>query len=330
MSVQNPHDRFFRESFGRLDIARNYLEEYLPPPVLALLDLDTLALQEGTFIDEAMQAHQTDLLYQVQLQDGDTATIYFLFEHKSYPDPLVALQLLRYMVSQWQQQVKAKEPLTPVIPLVIYHGERAWQVATEFAALLAVPQALRPYQPHFHYHLSDFSHLSDESIRGEIWLRVSLSVLRAIFNPQLRHQLEPLVKLVFQLHSQQTGVAYIRTILYYLSDATERVKREELEQVLLRQGAEGERVMTTIAQEYIQEGIQLGIEQGIEQGRIQNLQDNILDLLEIRFGEVDEAVEVVVTAVTHPDILRQLLREAATAVSLAVFVEKLGALTTAE
>ncbi|MBE2202046.1 MAG: Rpn family recombination-promoting nuclease/putative transposase [Anaerolinea sp.] len=30
MTVQNPHDRFFRESFGRIEVARNYLEEYLP------------------------------------------------------------------------------------------------------------------------------------------------------------------------------------------------------------------------------------------------------------------------------------------------------------
>jgi hypothetical protein len=58
MTVQNAHDRFFRESFGRLHIARNYLQEYLPHPVLALLDLDTLALQDGSFIDEEMQEHQ--------------------------------------------------------------------------------------------------------------------------------------------------------------------------------------------------------------------------------------------------------------------------------
>lgn len=36
MTVQNPHDRFFRESFGRLEIARNYLEEYLPSEVRVL------------------------------------------------------------------------------------------------------------------------------------------------------------------------------------------------------------------------------------------------------------------------------------------------------
>ncbi len=327
MTVQNPHDKFFRESFGRLHIARNYLEEYLPEPVLDLLDLDTLTLQEGSFIDEEMQQHQTDLLYQVQLKDESTATLYFLFEHKSFPDVLVALQLLRYMVNLWQQQVKEKVPLTPIIPLVVYHGQRAWQVATEFSTLLDVPEALQQYQPNFHYHLSDFSHLSDETIRGEIWLRVCLSVLRAIFNPRLRHELDDLANLVFRLSSQRTGLEYIRTIMYYLSDATERVTREDLEEVLLRQGAEGERVMATIAQEYIQEGIQLGIEQGIEQGRINMLQEDVLDLLHIRFEQVGTAVREQITAVTSISILRQLHREAATADTMATFIEKLTALT---
>jgi len=330
MTVQNAHDKFFRESFGRVHIARNYLEEYLPDPVLALLDLDTLTLQDGSFIDEEMREHQTDLLYQVQLNDGGAASIYLLFEHKSFPDLLVALQLLRYMVSQWQQQVKEKVPLTPIIPLVVYHGERAWHIATEFSALLAVPEELRPYQPNFRYHLSDFSHLSDETIRGEIWLRVCLSVLRAIFNPRLRHELDDLANLVFQLYGQRTGVEYIRTIMYYLSGATERVKREDLEEVLLRQGAKGERVMATIAQEYIQEGIQLGIKQGLEQGRIQTLQEDVLDLLHIRLGRVRPQVVGGITAVSNTETLRQLLREAATAETMEAFVDELARLTSGE
>lgn len=33
MRVQNPHDHFFRNSFGRIEIARNYVEEYLPGAV---------------------------------------------------------------------------------------------------------------------------------------------------------------------------------------------------------------------------------------------------------------------------------------------------------
>jgi flagellar biosynthesis/type III secretory pathway protein FliH len=135
---------------------------------------------------------------------------------------------------------------------------------------------------------------------------------------------------MFRLKDQRTGLEYIRTIMYYMSDATERVKREDIEQALLRQGAEGERVMATIAQEYIQEGFEQGLEQGIEQGRIQNLQDNILDLLDIRLGLVSQEVEEKVTAVTDTTILRQLLREAATAATIEAFITKLTLLTNSQ
>ncbi len=104
--------------------------------------------------------------------------------------------------------------------------------------------------------------------------------MRSIFNPQLRHELEPLITLIFELHGQRTGLEYIRTILYYLSRATERVSREDLQTALLRQGAEGERAMMTIAQEFIQQGIEQGIEQ-----------DCILDLLAVRFGDVPPEIQ---------------------------------------
>ncbi|NJN53870.1 MAG: Rpn family recombination-promoting nuclease/putative transposase [Anaerolineae bacterium] len=39
MTVQNPHDKFFRDSFSRPEIVRNYLEEYLPAELRALLNL---------------------------------------------------------------------------------------------------------------------------------------------------------------------------------------------------------------------------------------------------------------------------------------------------
>ena len=113
MSVQNPHDRFFRQSFGRPDIARNFLEEYLPPDLQQALDLNTLVLQDGSFVDEEMQTHHTDLVYQVGLTHNSHAYLYFLFEHKSYPDPWVAFQLLRYMTRLWERQRQGKEPLAP-------------------------------------------------------------------------------------------------------------------------------------------------------------------------------------------------------------------------
>jgi predicted transposase/invertase (TIGR01784 family) len=298
MTVHNPHDHFFRDSFSRPEIVRNYLEEYLPADLLLLLDLDHLTLQEGSFIDEELREHQSDLLYRARIrQDGRPVYLYFLFEHKSFPDSLVAVQLLRYLLRFWEEQVKHKKRLAAILPLVVYHGEKVWRVPTDFFSLLEAPEGLRPYLLDFHYQLNDFSYLSDEEIRGEIWLRVCLSILRAVYDPGLRHELRPLVELIFQLSQKETGVEYMRTILYYLTRATERVSREALEQVLLEQGAQGargEQLMATIAQEYIQqgrqEGRQEGLQEGLEQGLEQGLERSIIRILQRRFGELPPAL----------------------------------------
>lgn len=41
------------------------------------------------------------MLCRVKLNNGKSAFVYLLFEHKSYPDPLVAWQILKYLVRIW-------------------------------------------------------------------------------------------------------------------------------------------------------------------------------------------------------------------------------------
>ena len=78
MTVQNPHDKFFRESFSRVEVARNFLEEYLPVEISEALDLAVLNLQSDSFVDEDLRTHQTDILYETKLKDGSDLSIYLL------------------------------------------------------------------------------------------------------------------------------------------------------------------------------------------------------------------------------------------------------------
>ena len=84
-NINNPHDKFFKETFSRPEIVRDFLQNYLPAELVNLLNLDSLELQKDNFVDDDLQEHFSDLLYKVQLHDGRFAYIYFLFEHKSYP-----------------------------------------------------------------------------------------------------------------------------------------------------------------------------------------------------------------------------------------------------
>lgn len=269
MTVHHPHDHFFRESFRKPQIIRGFLQEYLPPVLLNQLDLETLQMEDGSYVDEELKMHQTDILYRVQMTNGQTLQLYLLFDHKSAPDRWVILQLLRYMVKIWEEgKPKRKtEFLTPTLPLVVYHGEKQWQLATDMHTLFGeLPNALLPYIPQFNYQLHDFSYRSSVEIKGEIWTRVCLMTLRAIFDPRLHQQLPDLLNLIFRLSEQRTGLEYIYTILYYLSVATDRVDKETMTQLLLEQGKQGAQQMATLAQQWMDEGFEKGAKWGIEQG----------------------------------------------------------------
>ncbi|WP_295447099.1 Rpn family recombination-promoting nuclease/putative transposase [uncultured Thiodictyon sp.] len=47
--IATPHDAFFRESFGRREIAQDFLRHYLPASLLARIDLGTLEISKDTY-----------------------------------------------------------------------------------------------------------------------------------------------------------------------------------------------------------------------------------------------------------------------------------------
>ena len=47
--IVTPHDRYFRESFGRLEIARDFLRHNLPAALLTEIDLASLEISKDTF-----------------------------------------------------------------------------------------------------------------------------------------------------------------------------------------------------------------------------------------------------------------------------------------
>jgi predicted transposase YdaD len=128
----NPHDRFFKEVFGRQETARDFLANYLPPNAAEALDLLNLELVKDSFVDSKLREYFSDVLYHVGLKRGEGAFVYVLFEHKSAPDEWVAFQLLRYMVRIWEAELEKKvRKLIPIVPLVLYHGRRKSSAAVK-------------------------------------------------------------------------------------------------------------------------------------------------------------------------------------------------------
>ena len=226
--LNNPHDKFFKDIFTQRPAAQSFLQNYLPAPVLALLDLDSLDIRQGSFVDTDLQEHHTDLLYEVALQDETPLYIYLLFEHKSYPDDQVVLQLLDYMLRIWKHDQDQNRPLRAIMSLVLYHGDQRWRVREDFASLFNLPEPLRPYFPDFRYELFDLSQYEDAQIQGTIFLKLSLMLLKYSRSDELRKKLFEMVDLWEALSKQETGLEMLRTMFIYLSRGTDKVVKEDL------------------------------------------------------------------------------------------------------
>lgn len=73
-------------------------------------------------------------------------------------------------------------------------------------------------------------------------------------------------------------------------------------------------------------GIKKGLKQGLEQGRLISTRENILEVLEDRFGAVPDAVQDAVQGLSDIDICKKLLREAVRATSMEDFVAELNSI----
>jgi hypothetical protein len=81
--------------------------------------------------------------------------------------------------------------------------------------------------------------------------------------------------------------------------------------------------ITSVERLALQEGISQGISQGIAEGVLQQRKEDVLEVLEVRFGAVPSELVEKVNTLEDPDLLKALHREAIAIGSLEQFVEYL-------
>ena len=137
--------------------------------------------------------------------------VYVLLEFQARVDRWMALRMQVYIGLLMQDLVKrdqlAPEGLLPVVfPVVFYHGEPAWEAATELADVLATPpDELAPYQPSQSYFLIDQRRFDQEALAKNPTVlaqlfrlelsegsEVSVNVLRTLASWMLQAEQTPL------------------------------------------------------------------------------------------------------------------------------------------
>lgn len=286
--LNDPHDRFFRETFSRKEVAEGFLRAYLPPEIAGRIAWETLEIAKDSFVEKALRSHFSDLLYSACC-GGREIKLYLLLEHKSHPDAWVALQLLRYQTRIWELHRKQKpgEPLPPILPWVLYHGQKRWRTPEAFHALFgALDEALTPYVPAFRYELCDLNLPEPKQIHGQVTSRLVLLALRHIFDPVPKQALREILPLAKAILDRETALEMLEVLLRYYVQTTQRLEENDIRD-LLAQPMQEEEAMQTFIDRYIEQGrqqglfagMEKGIEKGIEKGRQEGRQEGQVEIL---------------------------------------------------
>ena len=162
-TISNPHDKFFKESFSRLELVQGFIEEVFPVDIKSKINLNSLQLTNASFTDAYLWEHFADLVYQAEFGDKDVL-ITILFEHKSFLEDFPQKQLLRYMTNIWIEEEKQGSKPFMVIPVVIYHGKSNWKKYPMKHYFDNPPEELLRFLPDFDYLLFSLNSFEDYQI----------------------------------------------------------------------------------------------------------------------------------------------------------------------
>lgn len=188
-----------------------------------------------------------------------------------------------------QKQLIPAGKLPPVLPLVLYNGERTWHAATDIAELIDdVPGGLQQYKPQLHYLLLDESRFKDDPLPEVRNLVSALFGLENSQSPedvqQVLHALIDWVKHPEQRNLQRAFLVWLKQV--FLPGRVPGVEFDQINELQEVQSMLAERVKDW-TKSWKLEGIQEGIQQGMQQGEILVLRK----LLTRRFGELPAAIE---------------------------------------
>ncbi len=285
MKIQNVHDKFFKETFSRIDVVTNFLEELVDEKLVKKLDLSTLQIDNNSFIDEKLDEHFADIVYTCDYAGKGKVQIALLFEHKSYKENYPHWQLNQYILNVWEasSKQKKKKPI-PIIPIVIYHGKEKWDYQPMRTYFEYLDEDLLRYIPEFDFHLINLNTIPNEQItnfRNKFLAISALLFKHSRLKKYVRKVEDELVELFKLIDNQENNPFSVSVILYIQN--TDALTITEIISIFTRVSKNLNNVVMTTAQQLINQGVNQGFDKGVNYGINQGIELSTIDFVKKGF-----------------------------------------------
>lgn len=335
------HDLLVRFVFGRPRATVIEMRHALPAPVLAALDLDTLARVSSSYARPRRGPLDSDLLFTVSLRGplgsslAERSSIYFSLDHQSNPDRLYPWRAHVYTGEMWGRHIVTHSPPRPimlpfVLPLVlVQHPAR--NLPTRLSDILDVPDHVRevlgaPFE--VAVHVDDLSRsVLDDPVAdpGHLALvEITRTLLFAYRNPRALEDprlatLGPLLDTVLRCFGRDEVEELLGYVIHVFGEGSPVVA------IIIRAlGRAVKEMYVTLADKLRAEGRKEGRAEGRKEGRAEGRKEGravataeaVLAVLRHRHGAVPAGVRRRVLATDDPRRLQRWLERALTAGSI--------------
>ncbi|HEX9173427.1 MAG TPA: Rpn family recombination-promoting nuclease/putative transposase [Telluria sp.] len=331
--MSGDHDTGYKQLFAHPELVRDLLAGFTPFTCFRGLDVGAFERINGSYVSDRFSERHSDMVWRVRIADH-VVYVYLLLEFQSQSERWMALRMQVYVGLLYQDLVKRHElavdaTLPPVLPVVFYNGERAWNASGELRELISdAPEGLQDFQASQRYLLIDQRSLDPTELAN------SRNLVASLFRLELSDSPHVLIDVVATwgawLSSKEQG-ALRRSIALWI----ERLQKREFPgmpipdiELLLTGGVMGERFQRKYAtwaealeDQGMQKGIVKGREEGRERGELIAVRSTLLRLLEKRFGNVADSLRARVNQASLDEAARWIDRVLDAATAEDVFVE---------
>ena len=270
-SINNPNDRFFKKLFGLASVVKDYFDHLFPKHLATKLDLSTLELDNTTYITSELDEYFSDIVWRCQLLGKKTVVhICFIFEHKSYVPEYPHIQIGDYKQGAYNKQLAAKQPLSVVVPIIIYHGKRRWVVKPFSDYFGDVDKEFYRFIDPYDYYLTNLQDYPDETIRAFdniLLIKGFLAMKHHADKAYIKRHFVELVLVGFENRHSKEILDFVRSLSVYLSNISGNITRMEIfNQIEQLDDNFKKENMYNFIDELTEKGIEIGMEKGMERG----------------------------------------------------------------
>ncbi|MFO8032775.1 MAG: Rpn family recombination-promoting nuclease/putative transposase [Desulfohalobiaceae bacterium] len=314
-----PHESLFLKVFKDKENTKHFLQQHLAQDLLEHADWDSMYLENVSYLDDEMRKHFSDLVFSVRMgqQEFSAAKVYLLFEHKSSPESLVGLQVLRYMALQWKEMYDqgqiAGGKLPPIIPIVIYQGRGSWKARASFQELVELPsETYKAFVPDFSFAFFNVGEMEERKVQQNVVLKFYVAIIKSLDKPELKEMLPQLTRGLYESLGHKTASEYLEIFLRYLTRSTDILDRQDYEKALAMLPEGGRDIMNTLAEQWMKEGYEKAEQEYMQaKGKwiSEGEQNMLIEAVQERFGTVQPALVSKVRSISSTEILRGLFRQ---------------------